>query len=132
MTRPKLLSETCVRCGRKIHPNACRDVTPRKPTLRAISSFTQSRRLVVRLRDDRLTDAARALILKAALDAAEAKGQDFGFGLALAECQKAHDSPSIYSEAVNGYGYTIEMAKASGLEEFDLRSLRKIFKESKK
>lgn len=64
-----------------------------------------------------------------ARELAERRGQDRGFGLALALCQREHDSPSVYAGVMDAYGLTLPMARAAGLEEFDLAPLRVIAKE---
>jgi hypothetical protein len=51
-----------------------------------------------------------------------------GFGLALAECQRGHDSPSIYAYVMRVAGLRLADFKAAGLEAFDLKPLAKIAK----
>jgi hypothetical protein len=52
------------------------------------------------------------------------------FGVALAECQRAHDSPSIYAYVMRATGLRLADFKAAGLEAFDLKPLAKIAKEA--
>ena len=67
--------------------------------------------------------------MEASVDREAKKAQDLGFGLALALCQREMANTSVYASVMAAYGMTMKMAKASGLEEFDLSQLRAIAKE---
>lgn len=55
-----------------------------------------------------------------------------GFGLALAEVNRACDQPSACFEAASAAGLTdIRQFRNAGLEEYDLKELRKILKEKR-
>lgn len=51
-----------------------------------------------------------------------------GFAMALATVNRQHDQPTMVKDAMNGYGVTIRMLKASGVEEYDLKEIRKCMK----
>ena len=101
------MSEQCPKCGRKMHHRvAC------KPPL-SIEAVNRKARKA----------------MEASADRNDRRAQDRGFGLALALCQRTYDSPTTYAEVMSAYGLTMRMAKASGLEEFDLAPLRVIARE---
>lgn len=48
-----------------------------------------------------------------------------GVGLALAELNRMHDQPTMIKDVLLGFGYTVPMLKRAGVDEYDLKELRK-------
>lgn len=53
------------------------------------------------------------------------EGMKMGAALVLAELVRTYDRPTIAKEMMKVVGLTVRKAKAVGVEEFDLRELRK-------
>lgn len=48
-----------------------------------------------------------------------------GFGMALADLNRLHDEPVAVADTISGAGLTIADFKRAGMEEYDLKELRK-------
>lgn len=48
-----------------------------------------------------------------------------GFAIALSTVNRQHDQPTIVKDAIEGNGLTLKMFKDAGVEEYDLKELRK-------
>lgn len=53
-----------------------------------------------------------------------------GFGMALAECQRAHDMPSVYAHVMRASGYRMADFHAAELDLYDLLPLSVIAREA--
>lgn len=52
-----------------------------------------------------------------------------GVGMACSIIQKAHDEPTACAEALRACGLNRRKLKAAGMEEYDLKILRPVFRE---
>lgn len=50
-----------------------------------------------------------------------------GFGIALADMNRMHDAPVHVRDTIEGAGFKLADFKAAGLEEYDLKELRKAY-----
>lgn len=50
-----------------------------------------------------------------------------GFAIALADMNRMHDNPVAVRDTIEGAGLTIADFKKAGVEQYDLRELRKAF-----
>ena len=57
------------------------------------------------------------------------RGVIVGVGLACSIIQSAHDNPVLCSEAIAACGLNRAKLKRAGLEDYDLKILRPVFKE---
>jgi hypothetical protein len=56
---------------------------------------------------------------------ANEEGVLFGCALVIAEVVRTWDQPTMASEMMKAFGVTVRKAKSAGVEEYDLRELRK-------
>ena len=52
-----------------------------------------------------------------------------GFAIALADMDRMHDNPVAVRDTIEGAGLTIADFKKAGVEEYDLKQLRKAFQQ---
>lgn len=53
------------------------------------------------------------------------RGFRYGVAIALADLNRMFDQPTMVSEVLGNFGYTIAMLKTAGVETYDLKELRK-------
>lgn len=60
---------------------------------------------------------------------AEDRGLYRGFGMAVASLARDHDQPTAAAGIISGYGMRLADFERAELDDFDLRVLRKLFRE---
>ena len=53
-----------------------------------------------------------------------------GFALALADINRLHDCPTYVVDTITGAGFTIADFKQAGVDDYDLKELRKCVREA--
>lgn len=51
-----------------------------------------------------------------------------GYAIAVAEIVRMHDEPTIAADVINGSGFKLSDFESAGLDDYDLREIRKLFR----
>lgn len=127
------MSDQCPRCGRKVHPPlACKPTTEQAWMTRIERRNRKAEREWAKAvaAGKKTSAASRTLPLPLVVQSGFQREWLQGFAYALAEVQRTHDQPSTLVYVMRAAGLkTIAPFVDAGVDEFDLKQLRKILKE---